>query len=113
MATEFGLFFSMFSNLLKNAVEASPPGGDIRISLKEAADCRIEIRNQGEIPVEIRPRFFTKYATHGKKAGTGLGAYSAKLMARTLGGELSFTSSPEDGTSLLFSLPASARVMEE
>ena len=40
------------------------------------------------MPAAIRERFFDKYATAGKSDGTGLGTYSAWLMARIQGGSL-------------------------
>jgi signal transduction histidine kinase len=48
--------------------------------------------NQGEVPAEIRERFFEKYATSGKSRGTGLGTYSARLIARAHGGDIAMQS---------------------
>ena len=64
----------------------------------------LDIHNDGQVPPEIRDRFFEKYATHGKAGGTGLGAYSARLMARVQRGSLRMDSGPE-GTSLTLRLP--------
>ncbi len=101
---------SMLANLLKNAVEASPSGGTITVSLDdhesgEKGPARISIHNRGAIPAAIRSRFFAKFTTAGKERGTGVGAYSARLMARTLGGEISFQSSEETGTTITVQLP--------
>jgi len=41
--------------------------------------------------------------------GTGLGAYSARLMARTLGGDISLQSAKETGTCVTVSLPVDFR----
>jgi hypothetical protein len=76
----------MFANLLKNAVEASPPGGKVTITFRdnpceEDAPAEISIHNEGAVPAAIRERFFQKFATAGKKHGTG--DYSARLMALT------------------------------
>ena len=60
---------------------------------------------EGAIPESIRGRFFQKFATAGKPGGTGLGAYSAQLIARTLGGTVDFRSSEEAGTTITVSLP--------
>ena len=78
------LCYSMFSNLLKNAFEHSPVGGRVRIFLDCGATARIRICNQGSVAPEILDRFFEKYVTYGKIGGTGLGTYSARLMARTM-----------------------------
>lgn len=78
------LLYSMLSNLVTNAVEASPDGKTVAVDLSAAPHTTIKITNSGVIPTEIRKDFFKKYKTHGKKHGTGLGTYSAKLMADTM-----------------------------
>jgi len=81
------LCHTLFANLIGNAIEASPPGETVAITVAEAADnWRVSIDNAGEVPEDFRPRFFEKYATHGKKGGTGLGTYSAMMAARAHGG---------------------------
>lgn len=93
-------------NLLVNALEASPPGAPVTVTLSSGTDCRIEIRNRGAVPVEIRHRFFDKFVTKGKISGTGLGTYSAKLMIRAQGGEIAMrTSDKDDMTAVTLRLP--------
>jgi PAS domain S-box-containing protein len=95
------LSYSMFANLLKNAIEAAPEGSLVTVSLsKEEESVLAEVHNQGAVPEAMRPRFFEKYATAGKSAGLGLGTYSAQLMARVQGGELILRSSEAEGTRL-------------
>lgn len=78
---------TLFSNLLKNALEAAPEGSVLRLTHGcEGAMAVVRIENEGGIPPEVVPRFFSKYVTGGKADGTGLGAYSARLMAQTMGG---------------------------
>ncbi len=79
------LFYSMMSNLVTNALEASPEGGDIDISLVKTKGIIITIKNQGAVPPDIRDRFFEKFITSGKMQGTGLGTYSARLTAEIHG----------------------------
>lgn len=100
------LCHALFANLLKNACEASPRGGRVDIRLFREDPRRIELANHGAAPEPIRERFFEKYATHGKKGGSGLGAYSARLMARTMGGDITLATSEEAGTTLTVLLPA-------
>ena len=50
---------------------------------------------------------FRKYTTSGKEHGTGLGTYSAAMIARTLGGDITFATSEEAGTSVFVTLPRS------
>jgi CheY-like chemotaxis protein len=94
------LCYSMLANLIKNAVEASPWAKKIRISLDNSSRPEIKIHNHGQVPTAIHDKFFQKYVTAGKKQGTGLGTYSARLMARTMNGDISMTSSPSNGTTI-------------
>ncbi|WP_159438819.1 sensor histidine kinase [Alkalispirochaeta americana] len=98
---------NMMSNLVKNAVEASPEDETVTVSVDSSRrdSVTIDIHNMGAVPVQMRDSFFERYATAGKKGGTGLGTYSAKLIADTHGGDLSFTTSERDGTHLTVTLP--------
>lgn len=101
------LLDAVFSNLLKNAAEASPEGDEITVRLSlEGPLAEIFVRNHGEVPKSIRDRFFEKYATVGKSGGTGLGTYSARLMVRTIGGTLSLNTEEPGATTLIVRLPA-------
>ena len=105
------LCYSMLANLIKNAVEASPEGESVTIEMGQASgtDGRrglIRVCNSGSVPEAIRDRFFDKYVTAGKSGGTGLGTYSARLIAETQQGEISLDSSETTGTTITVSLPA-------
>ena len=103
---EVMLCYTMMSNLIKNALEASPPEGAITVSCRHDRFWNyIDIHNMGSVPEAIRSRFFEKYVTLGKKTGTGLGTYSALLAARTMQGDISMSSSVEDGTLITVRLP--------
>jgi PAS domain S-box-containing protein len=93
------------SNLLKNALEAAPKGSLVTAHVDSGEVVRLELHNLGEVPAEVRSSFFERYATSGKTAGTGLGTYIARLAVLALGGEISFRSSAEEGTTLLVTLP--------
>jgi len=96
----------MLSNLIKNAVEASPEGESVDVTLRgEDGHVVIDIHNKGVIPPEVRERFFEPYATSGKPGGTGLGAHSARLIALAHSGEITFTTDEAEGTHLLVRLP--------
>lgn len=100
------LCWTMLGNLLANAAEASPEGGGIEIRLeRENGSGRMAIRNQGAVPEGIRQRFFQKYATEGKRGGTGLGAYSARLMAETQNGSIALDASEPGITTVIVTLP--------
>jgi nitrogen-specific signal transduction histidine kinase len=57
------------------------------------------------VPAQIRDSFFDKYATAGKTHGTGLGAYSAKLMATVQQGSITMSTNAQK-TCLTVRLPA-------
>jgi signal transduction histidine kinase len=99
------LFYTIFVNLIKNAVEASPEGDKILISLDNTKDLTVQIHNQGVVPDAVRDRFFDKYATAGKTSGTGLGTYSARLITEAMNGSIDMQTSPEEGTTIIISFP--------
>ena len=99
------LFYSMLANITKNAIEASPTEEQITILLETGDRGNIRIHNKGVVPVAIRDRFFEKYTTSGKKQGTGLGTYSARLIAETQKGTVDLETSEAHGTTIAFSFP--------
>ncbi|MFH2074269.1 MAG: response regulator [Pseudomonadota bacterium] len=99
------LFYSMLANLIKNAFEASPREEKIAVYFNDECEFSISIHNQGTVPEDIRDSFFEKYVTSGKNTGTGLGTYSAKLIAETQGGQISLDTSEEDGTTIRIIFP--------
>ncbi len=100
------LCHSMLENLIINALEAAPEETEVQIDLVREDLAAIVIHNQGKVPDHILPRFFDKYSTDGKSHGTGLGTYSARLMAQSQGGSISMHTSEEEGTTLIVRLPA-------
>ncbi|MBF0529341.1 MAG: hybrid sensor histidine kinase/response regulator [Deltaproteobacteria bacterium] len=104
---------SMFSNLCKNAVEASPREDVIKIGLERGTAVTISIDNGGEVPEEIREHFFDKFVTAGKRDGTGLGTYSARLIARTQKGTINLDTSVAGRTCIRVTLPSGDEVPDE
>ena len=51
------LFYSLFSNLLKNSVKASPEGERIDVAIEPGDRITVAISNKGEVPKEIRGKF--------------------------------------------------------
>ncbi len=95
---------SCLSNLIKNAVEAAPKGTTVTVTIT-GDPFSVDIHNMGAIPEDIRGTFFDPFVTSGKPDGTGLGTYSARLIARAHGGDISFTTSEAEGTHMLVHLP--------
>ena len=101
------LCYSMLANLVANAVEASPDGETVGVDLRREGACAVvAIANKGAVPESVRERFFEKYATAGKARGTGLGTYSARLIALSHGGDIAMATD-DAGTTVTVSLPAS------
>ncbi|MBF0178558.1 MAG: response regulator [Magnetococcales bacterium] len=82
----YHLLYSLFCNLLKNAIEASPVRKDVTIRLH--AGHSVHIHNHGSVPDTIRGSFFEKFVTNGKRHGSGLGTYAASLICRLHRGEI-------------------------
>lgn len=99
------LCYSLFSNLIKNALEASANNEKIVIEVADESNIVVTIHNQTEVPAEIQSHFFDKYVTSGKKEGTGLGTYSARLMTKVQSGCISYTTSKQQGTTVTVELP--------
>ena len=100
------LLYTMLANCVKNALEASPEGGVVVVDLLPGEPTGVRVQNTGVVPPGMRGRFFEKYATEGKMGGTGLGAYSTRLIAETHGGTVRMETSDETGlTTIFLSLP--------
>jgi two-component system, sensor histidine kinase and response regulator len=98
--------YSLFHNLIKNACEAAPEDTAVNIKYFDEHPLKIYIRNEGIVPAAIRECFFDKYVTHGKKGGTGIGTYSAKLLAEAQHGKIEMTTSDsKNETAVIVTLP--------
>ena len=98
------LCYSIIANLTKNAIEAAPENSDVNLHVIGGPFVQLQIHNQGEVPHDLKSNFFAKYSTSGKKGGSGLGTYSAHLLARVQGGSLNMVSSKDAGTTLTLAL---------
>ena len=99
------LCYSILANLVKNAVEAAGPGNRVTLALEPGDPVALRVHNPGEVPPAIAARFFEKYVTSGKSGGTGLGTYSARLMARAQHGDVALQTGAAEGTTLTLTLP--------
>ena len=94
------LMQTVLINLIRNALEAMPGPGETILTVSLESQLRLDITNPGEVPVNIRDKFFEKYATAGKKKGTGLGTYSARLIALQFGGDVELNCSQPGQTTV-------------
>jgi DNA-binding response OmpR family regulator len=103
------LCHSLFANLLKNAIEASPREATVKFTLQHRVEeDLIAVTNVGTVPESIREHFFDKYVTAGKKQGSGIGTYSAKLMTQVQHGRIKMTTNAKETTVTVY-LPAKHR----
>ncbi len=100
------LCYSLFQNLVKNACEAAPNGTRVVVTLKDENPLRVLVQNTGVVPPDMRDRFFDKFATSGKQGGSGLGTYSAQMLAKAQGGSMTMeTSDKGNSTTITVTLP--------
>jgi len=109
----------VFLNLVGNAIQAMPNGGDLRISVREACDWQLKRRGIsvsiidtgiGVNPQDSRKLFEPFFSTKSTK-GTGLGLWISKGIVQKYEGRISFRSfHSEKGCSTCFRvfLPSSA-----
>ncbi len=95
-------------NVLRNALEATPRGGTIRLASSFAPDAfRIVVTDSGSgIPPEVLPKIFDPYFTT-KSDGTGLGLPIAHQIVTKHGGEIIVGERPEGGTVVTILIPRS------
>jgi len=101
-----GLIKQAIINLIKNAVQAMPGGGEISIRLeKEDAYLKFSITDQGTgIPPEKINRLFEPLFTT-KETGSGLGLLVVYKALRQHVGYVEVTSQPGEGTTFTIWLP--------
>jgi signal transduction histidine kinase len=85
-----------FFNLIVNAFEAMPDGGEVRICARQSGNyVVVEIEDTGPgIPNEIRERVFHPFVTKGKANGLGLGLCLSRLAILDHGGDLWVETAP-------------------
>jgi signal transduction histidine kinase len=114
------LLFKSFRGLLRNAIEATPDGGSIRISLHEAhGNLRLEVQDSGVgIDGELQQQLFHGFVHAGPTAsyssgrpydfgagGQGLDLRRIKLFAERRGFRLHFTSQVGAGSVFALEFP--------
>ena len=104
-----GRFARVLLNLVKNAVDAMPRGGTLRLSVQEDAARRVvfHVSDTGMgISEELMTRLFEPFVTHGKSKGTGLGLAIAKSVVQAHQGVITARSTPGIGSVFEISLSA-------
>lgn len=97
-----------FLNLLRNAIQASPPlAAPIEISvLSEGTQVCIKVQDHGKgMPAEVREKAFDLYFTT-RKEGSGVGLALVQQAVEMHGGRIDLESEPGSGTTFTVCIPA-------
>ena len=102
-------FQAAVGNLLRNAKDATPPGGEILVStVRDGDDVLVRVTDTGGgIAPEFQARVFEPYFST-KKAGTGLGLPTVRRVVEEHGGVVTMESEVGKGTQFTMRLPARA-----
>jgi two-component system sensor histidine kinase HydH len=98
---------SLLTNLLFNAIDASPPNSCVEITafVDVQGIINVSVSDRGEgIHASIADKLFTPFATT-KQSGSGLGLTIAKRVAEEHGGTLAATRAPEGGACFTLRIP--------
>jgi two-component system, NtrC family, sensor histidine kinase HydH len=97
----------VFINLIGNALEAMPAGGEITISATlEPDNVTIQVADNGPgISPDIRDHLFQPFVSSGKKNGLGLGLALSRQTVLDHGGDMWVESEPDRGARFFMRLP--------
>ena len=103
----------LFANLISNAIDATPPGGRIRIEVGPAVNWRepsqrgvsVVVADTGSgISQRIRRRIFEPFVTTKGDAGTGLGLWVCDDIVKRHGGKLRLRTRTSERSGTVFSI---------
>jgi signal transduction histidine kinase/CheY-like chemotaxis protein len=97
----------VFTNLLLNAIDALPKGGEISVSCRQVNQtANIALTDTGVgIPEDLIDKIFNTFFTTKGEKGTGLGLPISKEIIEAHGGEIRVNSIPGKGARFLIELP--------
>lgn len=99
----------VLNGMIMNALEASEPGETVKTGCYlSGSNIEFRVHNSSPMSREVQLQLFQRsFSTKGR--GRGIGTYAMKLLTEEyLNGTISFTSSPEEGTTFTASLPVGA-----
>ena len=100
----------VLSHLIRNAQDATPAIGNVSVEVGQldgTAVIKVVDNGAGMSPEFVRERLFRPFDSTKGVEGMGIGAYQAREYARKLGGELRVESVPNEGTTVILTVPLS------
>lgn len=98
-----------FVNLIANALEATPAGGHVAVCVEGGAGiASVRVSDDGfGVDESVRPQLFSRFASASRRpgAGTGLGLYIVRRIARAHGGDVAYAPNPPRGSIFTLTLP--------
>ncbi len=112
-----GNLFQVFCNLTKNALDAMPDGGELRISTRPAPDNSmvVEFRDTGTgLPITDSQAIFEPFfTTKDKGKGTGLGLAICRDIVESCRGRITAENAADGGSIFTVYLPTTSNTREE
>jgi signal transduction histidine kinase len=111
-AFDAGRVLQVLQNVLGNAIKFTPAGGSIRVGCEQSAGgCTVSVTDTGPgIAPEHIETIFERFGQGAKldRPGLGLGLYISRCLIEAQHGKIWAQSTPGKGTTVSFTLPASA-----
>ncbi|MXO74106.1 sensor histidine kinase [Altererythrobacter aerius] len=108
---EFRRVLQVLLNLVGNAINYSPAGSAVTLSLgRDGERALVTVGDEGPgLSPEQQGRVFEKFERlgRGSEGGSGLGLYISRRLARAMGGDLTVESVPGSGARFTLAVPAS------
>jgi K+-sensing histidine kinase KdpD len=107
ITTDARLLGRVLGNMLKNALEATPPGRTVTVRcLDQGPRVVFAVENVGVMPEEIQLQVFQRSFSTKAATGRGIGTHSIKLLGeKYLGGQVGFVSREPEGTRFTLTVP--------
>ncbi|HJX53745.1 MAG TPA: HAMP domain-containing sensor histidine kinase [Polyangia bacterium] len=106
LVTDESLLLRVLGNMVKNALEASPPASQVRLWFERTVGgSAFHVHNPGSIPPSVAAHIFQPHFS-SKGRSRGFGTYAMRLIGEhCLGGRVSFVSDAVAGTQFSIELP--------